>query len=61
MRNYPFMQDLEAQKLMVKHCGNIGFDHSGRPSFQFKSSSDYQAFIKDFEQTKKNAGQGALS
>lgn len=60
MRNYPFMQDLDAQKLLTKHGGSIGFDRYGRPSFQFKSGADYQAFVKDFEQTKKNAGQGAL-
>jgi hypothetical protein len=55
MRNYPFMQDLQAQQLLVEHGGSIGFDRGGRPVFKFRDSSSYQAFIKAFQESKKTA------
>jgi hypothetical protein len=53
MRNYPFMQDLQAQQLLGEYGGCIGFDGRGRPVFKFRDSSSYQAFIKSFQESKK--------
>ncbi|MCO7177045.1 hypothetical protein ACFP7A_01365 [Sporolactobacillus kofuensis] len=53
MRNYPFMQDMTAQRLLVEHGGSIGYDGRGRPVFKFRDSRSYETFIEAFQESKK--------
>lgn len=55
MRNYPFMQDMKAQQLLVEHGGCIGFDGRGRPVFKFRDTKSYQSFMDAFRESKKTA------
>ncbi|MFT8928492.1 MAG: hypothetical protein ABF969_04060 [Sporolactobacillus sp.] len=59
MRRFPFMQDLEAQRLMVdKYNGCIGIDARGHGYFQFRSKAEYEAFLTEWQQMKKSTVAG---